>query len=160
MREQKPWEGSEKRGCCRTLWRPHGWGHPKDAGRGNHSRCLLPFAEGVTDPAAQLCLLQAFISSSPHWAGRSPKRCKHMVTSHIVALRTWHVGELCECALLPQTLPVASAPYIRLCSHTDRQTESSDRLGVAIFGKSARLLGPTEGMSVHLWLSFGWVLAL
>ena len=117
----------------------------------NHSRCLLPFAKVM----AQLCLLQAFISCSPHCLHTDRRR--HMVTLHIRDLRTWHVWELSEHSVPPQVLP--EAPYIRLCSHAHRQTDRPSHqhlgLGVTIFGHSAHLLDPTEGMSTCGYLLAG-----
>lgn len=110
------------------------------------------------DSAAQLCLLQTFICCSPHSAGRSSKRCKHMVTSHIVALRTWHVGELCERTVLPQVLPAASAPYIRLCSHADSHQTGLDLLSletVHVFWVPLRACPPV----VIFWLGVSLIKA-
>lgn len=117
----------------------------------NHSRRLLPSAKVM----AQLCLLQAFLSCSSRCFHTDRRR--HTATLHIGALRTWLLWEHTGHSVPPQVLP--EAPYIRLCSHAHRHTDGPSHqhlgLGVAIFGNSAHLWGPTEGMSTCGYLLAG-----
>lgn len=91
----------------------------------NHSRCLLPFAKVM----AQLCLLQAFISCSPHCLHTD--RHRHMVTLHIRAGRTWHVWELPERSVLPQTLLGPPLP-VRGCAAIDTDRPSPRIVGLVL----------------------------